>query len=210
MNNSKAITNYLNSLYIETKCFLNYTNDYELLIAVVLSAQCKDDQVNKATKILFNKYKSLVELKNANGSDIEEIIKFLGLYKNKAEYIKQISKILLEKYNGVVPNTKSELIKLPGVGNKTANVILIELFDKQEFPVDTHINRISKRLGIARDFDNILIVENKLKRYFNKYNYKKLHHQLILFGRNICNSRNPKCQLCKLNNICVYFNSIHH
>lgn len=207
--NADFIVKYLNGLYPNPKCFLNYNKDYELLIAVMLSAQTTDIAVNKATYTLFKEFDTLDKLANANIIDIEQHIKFLGLYKNKSKNIIKIAKVLLDEYNGKVPDKKEELTKLPGVGNKTANVVLIEIFKRQEFPVDTHINRIAKRLGIADENDGILKVEDKLKVYFKDYDFIKLHHQIILFGRNICLAKKPKCEQCKLSNICRFLEKIN-
>lgn len=209
--NKKAdfIYKYLTITFPDAKCFLNYSKDYELVIAVMLSAQTTDKAVNKVTDVLFKKYESLQELANADIVDVENCIKSLGLYKNKAKNIIGISKKLIDDFNGVVPDNKNDLMKLPGVGNKTANVVLIELFKKEEFPVDTHINRIAKRLGIAEDFDDISVVEDKLKSFFKNYSYINLHHQIILFGRNICNAKNPKCQNCGLKTICKYHEKLN-
>ncbi len=205
---AKEIVDYLGSLFTNPKCFLNYNKDYELLIAVMLSAQTTDVSVNKATETLFKEFDSLNKLANADIKEIEKHIKFLGLYKNKSKNIIEISKTLLNNYNGIVPNDKNELVKLPGVGNKTANVVLVELFKKQEFPVDTHINRIAKRLGIAWENDDILTVEKKLKDFFKDFDFIRLHHQIILFGRNICSAKKPRCDECKISKLCEFYKKI--
>lgn len=205
-NNAELIVSYLNEILSDAHCELNYTKEYELVIAVMLSAQTTDKAVNIVTKKLFSKYDSLEKIANAELVDIENEIKALGLYKVKAKNIIGIAKILLEKYNGIVPENKSDLITLPGVGNKTANVVRIELFKLQEFPVDTHIKRISKRLNIANENDDVDIIELKLKTYFKGYDYIKLHHQIIFFGRYYCVAKNPKCDGCKLKDICIKHN----
>lgn len=205
-NNSELIVNYLNNLYPEVKCFLNYSKDYELLIAVMLSAQTTDKAVNSVTSVLFSKYKTLKSLGSARVFDVEEIIKSIGMYKVKAKNVVDIANGLLTKFNGVVPSNKEDLMSLPGVGNKTANVVLNELYKKEEFPVDTHIFRFSKRLNIAKESDDVIVAEEKLKKYFENYSFYKLHHQIILFGRNICNAKKPNCKNCGLVNICKYKN----
>ena len=207
-SNANIYIDYLESKFPDATCFLNYSKDYELLIAVMLSAQTTDKKVNEATKVLFNKFDSLEKLQNADVLEIEKIIKPLGLAKTKSQNCAGIAGFLIKNYDSKVPNNKEELMKLPGVGNKTANVVLIELFDAYEFPVDTHIARISKRLGIAKDDDNVLIIEEKLKKFFPKENWKKLHHQLILFGRNICDARKPKCNECGLKDYCKFYKSL--
>lgn len=203
--NKLLIEEYFNELLPSAKCELNYNKDYELLIAVTLSAQVTDKKVNKVTEVLFNKYKNLDELNSASIEDIEEIIKELGLYKAKANAIKDITNKLINNFNYKVPDDKKDLMSMKGVGNKVANVILIELFDRYEFPVDTHVFRVSKRLNIANKNDSIEVVEEKLKKTFEKEKYKKLHHQFIHFGRYYCLARNPKCENCKLKNICEYY-----
>ena len=202
MNKNKDILNYLNEVVPNPVCELNYNKDYELLIAVMLSAQTKDARVNKVTKVLFSKYDSLEKLKNASIKDIENIIKELGNYHKKAEGVINIAKILDEKYNGKVVNNREILESLPMVGRKTTNVVLSELFNEPTIAVDTHVERVSKRLGIAKKDDDVLKVEEKLKRNFDKDIWGRLHKQLVLFGRYHCTSRNPSCDNCKLKKYC--------
>lgn len=196
------IFNYIDSLFPNAKCELFYSKDYELVIAVMLSAQTTDKAVNKVTSILFNKYKTLEELDNASFEDIENIIKPLGLAKNKTKNIKEITHILLTKYNGLVPSDKEELTLLPGVGNKTAGVIRAEYFNIPELPVDTHILRISKRLNICKNSDSPIETETKLKKMISRENWIKTHHQLIHFGRYFCKAISPKCHECKIKEYC--------
>ena len=202
MNKNKDILNYLNEVVPNPVCELNYNKDYELLIAVMLSAQTKDARVNKVTKVLFSKYDSLEKLKNASIKDIENIIKELGNYHKKAEGVINIAKILEEKYDGKVVNNREILESLPMVGRKTTNVVLSELFNEPTIAVDTHVERVSKRLGIAKKDDDVLKVEEKLKRNFDKDIWGRLHKQLVLFGRYYCTSRNPSCDNCKLKKYC--------
>ena len=202
MNKKKDILDYLNEVVPNPVCELNYNKDYELLIAVMLSAQTKDARVNKVTKVLFSKYDNLEKLKNASIKDIESIIKELGNYHKKAEGVINIAKILDEKYDGKVVDNRKALESLPMVGRKTTNVVLSELFNEPTIAVDTHVERVSKRLGIAKKDDDVLEVEEKLKRNFDKDIWGRLHKQLVLFGRYHCTSRNPSCDNCKLKKYC--------
>lgn len=196
------IKNYLNELYPFARCELNYTTPFELLIAVMLSAQTTDASVNKVTPILFSKYKDASSLAKANLSDVENIIKSIGLYKNKAKNIIATSKIIDEVYKGNVPSNMEELTSLPGVGRKTANVMLVEGFKIPAFPVDTHVERVSKRLGIAKANDSVETVERKITKLFAKKDYGLLHHQFIFFGRYFCKAIKPNCENCIFLNRC--------
>lgn len=196
------IIEYLDELFPNPKCELNYNKDYELLLAVMLSAQTKDARVNKVTKVLFNKYDSLKKLKEANIKDIENIIKELGNYHKKSEAIINIAKILDEKYNGKVVNNRKVLENLPMVGRKTTNVVLSELFNEPTIAVDTHVERVSKRLGLVKKDDDVIKIEEKLKRKFDKNIWSKLHKQFVLFGRYYCTSKKPSCNKCKLQIYC--------
>ena len=201
-NKSLSVINYLDEILPDVGCELNYHKDYELLIAVVLSAQTTDKSVNLVTPVLFNKYQTLEELAHADVKDVEEIIKSIGLYKNKAKNIVELSKVLVEKYDSRVPEDKEVLVTLPGVGNKTACVTRLELFKADELPVDTHVARIAKRLGYAKKNDEPIVIENKLKKAFPKERWGKLHHQFIHFGRYHCTAKNPVCENCKIKAIC--------
>lgn len=202
MNKEKDILNYLNEIIPNPVCELNYNKDYELLLAVMLSAQTKDARVNKVTKVLFNKYDSLKKLKEANIKDIENIIKELGNYHKKSEAVINIAKILDEKYNGKVVNNRKVLENLPMVGRKTTNVVLSELFNEPTIAVDTHVERVSKRLGLVKKDDDVIKIEEKLKRKFDKNIWSKLHKQFVLFGRYYCTSKKPSCNKCKLQMYC--------
>ncbi len=201
MNN---ITNYLDSIIPNPKCELNYNKDYELLIAVMLSAQTTDKRVNMVTAILFDKYKDIKALKDADVHDIESIIKPIGTYHIKAKNIIQIASRLFTEKNGIVPNDRKFLETLPGVGRKTTNVVLSNLFNTPCIAVDTHVSRVSKRLGIAKENDDVLTIEKKLNKTFKKEQLNRLHHQLVLFGRYYCKAKNPECVNCGLKNICTY------
>ena len=198
----QTIIDYLDYLFPNPRCELNYNLDYELLIAVMLSAQTTDKRVNMVTSILFDKYPSLKEIKNADIEDIKSIIKPIGTFNKKAENIKLISSRLLDDYNGVVPNNREYLESLPGVGRKTTNVVLANLFNEPLIAVDTHVKRVSVRLGLAKDSDDVLIIEKKLMKKFPKDKLVSLHHQLVLFGRYHCKAINPDCTNCKLKDIC--------
>ena len=199
------LLDYLDELFPSAKCELFYSKDYELVIAVMLSAQTTDKSVNLVTPILFKKYPSLDALNNAPLEDIEETIKQIGLYKNKAKNLKGIVKDLIERFNYRVPSDKEELMTLPGVGNKTAGVIRAEIFQIPDLPVDTHILRIAKRLNLAKKDDEPIDVERKLKKIIPEERWIKSHHQLIHFGRYFCTARSPQCQNCKISDMCINY-----
>ena len=202
-NNAKLIMNSLESLFPNAKCELKHRSNFQLLVAVVLSAQTTDDKVNNVTAILFEKYPNAEELSKAKLEDIEKIIKPIGLYHNKAVNIINLSKILCEKYNGKVLNDRQILESLPGVGRKTCNVVLSNCFNVPAFAVDTHVSRVSKRLGIANIDDDPNKIEEKLMNYFPRDMWGKLHHQFIFFGRYKCKSLKPDCSDCPLKKICT-------
>ena len=196
------VSEFIDSLFPDAKCELFYSKDYELVIAVMLSAQTTDKAVNNVTSVLFKKHPTLKALDEAPLEDIEECIKSLGLYKNKAKNIKGIAHILLKEFNGILPNDKKTLQRLPGIGNKSAGVIRCEVFKIPDLPVDTHIIRISNRLGIAKKGDEPIDIEMKLKRLIPEDKWIKSHHQLIHFGRYFCTARSPKCEECKIRKYC--------
>ena len=204
LDKTKIIREYFDELLPSASCELNYNSDYGFLLAVMLSAQCTDKKVNIVTEKLFSKYKTLSELNDAPLEEIEEFLKPLGLFKNKAKNLKEITNDLLNKFNGVVPSSKEDLMFLKGVGNKTSNVVRIELFKIPEFPVDTHVFRVSKRLGLAAEEDDVYEVESKLKEIFPSDSWILLHHQFIHFGRYYCKAKSPSCLNCKLRGICTY------
>ena len=203
MKKMSNIDLYLDELFPNPKCELNYNNDYELLIAIVLSAQSTDKRVNTVTPIIFNRYNSLKALKKASIEDLESIIRPVGSFRKKASYIKNIAIILDEEYNGVVPMDRDLLIKLPGVGRKTANVFLSEFYNIPAIAVDTHVERVSKRLKLSSRNDDVLKIEKKLEKYFSKDVWAKRHLQLVLFGRYFCKAIKPECRDCKLKDICI-------
>jgi endonuclease-3 len=204
MITSKKIIDYLENLYPDARCELEYNKDYELLIATVLSAQCTDKRVNKVTKELFSKY-DIFSLSNASLKDIEDIIYPVGSYTKKAFYIKNIAISLVRDYNGTIPNNRVYLESLPGVGRKTCNVVLSNLYNEATIAVDTHVSRVSKRLGLASSADSVWQIEQKLMAFFPKKKWSRLHHQLVLFGRYNCKSINPICYNCKLKKYCSYY-----
>ena len=204
MNKVEVIEKCLDDMFKDPNCELNYHNDYELLIAIVLSAQTTDKRVNNVTSILFDRYKNLEELSNADIKDIENILRPLGSFRKKALYVKEIAGILFLDYDGKVPIKRKELEAMPGVGRKTVNVFLGEFYNIPTIAVDTHVERVSKRLGLAKDSDDVRCVEEKLKRKFKREDWAKRHLQLVLFGRYHCKAVSPNCDVCKLKDICKY------
>ena len=200
----KMIEEYLDELYPNPRCELNYTKDYELLLATMLSAQTTDKRVNEVTKVLFKKYPTLKALATANIKDIQDIIRPIGTYHKKSENLIEIAKRLEEDYHGKLPNNREYLESLKGVGRKTANVLLSNIFNVPCIAVDTHVARVSKRLNLAKEKDDVLTIEKKITKKFKKEDLCKRHHQLVLFGRYHCLARNPKCEECKLKTICKY------
>lgn len=195
---------YLDELFPEPKCELNYSKDYELLLAIVMSAQTTDKRVNKVTQILFEKYPSIKTLSEASISDIEDIIREIGTYRRKSVYIKEICSKLVSDGLDYVPNDRKYIESLPGVGRKTANVFLSNIYNEAAIAVDTHVSRVSKRLGLANKNDDVSMVEVKLMKKVPKDKWSKMHHQMVLFGRYYCKAMRPMCDSCKLKNICKY------
>lgn len=194
----------LNEVIPNPKCELNFKNNFELLIAVMLSAQCTDKRVNQVTEQLFKKYNTPKDFANLGLEELEKEIYSCGFYHNKAKNIISMSKNLIENFNGEVPNNREQLESLSGVGRKTANVVLSVGFNQNTIAVDTHVLRVSKRLGLTKS-SNPLVVEKDLMKGFNENDWGKLHHMLILFGRYYCKSQNPKCENCKLKKYCIKF-----
>lgn len=199
------IEEYLEELYSDSRCELNYNKDYELLIAVVLSAQTTDKRVNQVTSVLFDKYPDIYSLSKADVSDLIEIVRPLGTASRKGVFVYEIANILVDKFDGKVPNNRKALEAMPGVGRKTANVVLSNLFDVPCIAVDTHVSRVSKRLSLAKEEDSVEEIEIKLKRKFKRENWSKRHHQMVLFGRYNCKAKNPDCFNCKIKDICKYY-----
>ena len=194
----------IEKLFPNASCELVYHNLFELLIAVMLSAQTTDKSVNLVTPNLFNKYPTALDLSNAEYDDVKSIIARLGLSSNKAKNIIATSKMLVEKYNGIVPSKLEELITLPGVGRKTANVVLSEGYKIPRIAVDTHVERVSKRLGIVSDSASVLDVEQTLMKLIDEPLWHKSHHLLLFFGRYFCLAKKPNCENCFYKNKCSY------
>lgn len=200
---SDEVREKLDKFIPNPRCELVYSKDYELLIATLLSAQSTDKRVNEVTKILFSKY-DIFSLSKASLKDIENIIYPVGTYKRKAIYIKELCKSLIKDYNGIVPNNREYLESLPGVGRKTTNVVLSLLYNVPTMPVDTHVARVSKRLNIVNENDDVSIIEDKLMNFFPQASWNRIHHQLVLFGRYTCKSKNPECAKCPFRQKCIY------
>ncbi len=196
------IVEILKNTYPDAKCSLDFTTPFEMLVAVILSAQCTDERVNKTTPALFSKYSTPEDFANMPLEELENFIHPCGFYKNKAKNIKATAQIIVDKYDGKVPETMEELMDLPGVGRKTANVVMLEAFDKpQGIAVDTHCKRISNKIGFSNEKEPEKIEQDLLKIIPKEY-YKDMNHILIWHGRNTCVARNPKCEMCTINKYC--------
>jgi endonuclease-3 len=200
------ILSVLEEMFPNAECELNHTNSFELIVAVALSAQTTDKSVNSITKGLFEKYKGPQDFIDADIEEIEQDLRRIGLYKNKARNLKNMSELLVKNFNGIVPSSQIELESLPGVGRKTANVVLSVWFNVPRIAVDTHVERVSKRLKLAYNNDSVRQVEEKLMRKIPKNKWSDTHHKMIFFGRYHCTARNPKCDGCKLKKICRFPN----
>ena len=200
-NISSIVYEKLSNLIENPVCELNFTNAFELIIAVVLSAQCTDKRVNLVTPVLFKKYPDCFALANANLEDLEKIIKSCGMYKTKAKHIKELAGQLAKDYNGQVPSDRERLESLSGVGRKTANVVLAVGFNIPAIPVDTHLIRVSNRLGLTTSEDP-RIIEKDLEELFPKEKWNEIHHLLLLFGRYHCKAIKPNCENCVLCKYC--------
>ena len=196
----QRIVDYFDLIIPNPKCELNYNKDYELVIATMLSAQTTDKRVNMVTSVLFERYDSLEKLANANIEDIKNIIRPIGTFNKKASNVIATALKLLDY--GYVPNDREFLESLSGVGRKTTNVVLSNLYNENVIAVDTHVNRVAIRLKIAKENDNVNVVEKKLMKFFDGYDLSRLHHQLVLFGRYFCKAKNPSCESCCLKDIC--------
>ncbi|MYL42006.1 endonuclease III [Virgibacillus salexigens] len=192
----------MKKMFPDAQCELEHKNPFELVIAVLLSAQCTDTLVNKVTKELFKKYKTPEDYLAVTLEELQQDIRSIGLYRNKAKNIRKLCTMLLEEYGGIVPQTKAELVKLAGVGRKTANVVASVAFNEPAIAVDTHVERVSKRLGICKWKDSVTEVEETLMRKVPRDEWSVTHHRMIFFGRYHCKSRNPNCPECPLLEIC--------
>lgn len=206
MGNYKMIIMMLEKEYNGMGCALNYNSPFELLVATMLSAQTTDVTVNKATNVLFEKYNKPEDFAAITTEELESYIKSCGFYKNKAKNIIEASKKIQEEYSGKVPDTLEELIKLPGVGRKTANVVLSNAFDKDAIAVDTHVFRVSNRIGLANAKDAYKTEEQLMENIPKEY-WSRAHHWLIWHGRKICTARKPKCDNCPIKSLCNYNSS---
>ena len=202
MINKELLFSYLDEKYPDAHCELVYSKDYELLIAVMLSAQTTDKSVNQATAILFKKYPTVEELAKAELSDVEFIIRHLGMYQVKAKNVIKIAQILVSQYGGKVPHDAEALLAMPGVGNKTKNCVFGELYNDPVLAVDTHMQRVAKRLGIADEKDSVEKIEQKYMSFIPKERVVKTNHQIIWFGRYFCKALSPECANCKLKQFC--------
>ena len=202
--NIKKILDILEQTYPDAECELNYTSAFELLIATILSAQCTDVRVNKVTAELFKKYNKPEDFAKLSTAEISEEIKSCGLYKSKAQKIKETSVILCSNYGGEVPDKMEELVKLPGVGRKTANVVLSNAFGVDAIAVDTHVLRVSNRIGLVKT-DTPEKTEFELMKVLPKKRWSKAHHLIIFHGRRICKARKPECNVCPIVEYCDYY-----
>lgn len=200
------VIDVLKKIYPDAKPGLKFKNAFELLIATILSAQCTDKRVNIVTDRLFKKYKTPEDFLKLKYEELENEIKECGLYRNKSKNILDTCRILCEKYDGRVPDSINDLMSLPGVGRKTANVVLSNAFLKDAIAVDTHVFRVSNRIGLA-DSNDVLATEIQLMDIIPQNLWSKSHHLLIYHGRNICMARKPKCDKCPVNHICLYYKS---
>ncbi len=209
MNNNDIIKiiEILKNTYPDAKCSLDFTTPFEMLVAVILSAQCTDERVNKTTPALFSKCSTPKDFVDIDILELENLIHPCGFYKNKAKNIKATAKIIVDNYDGNVPQTMEELMSLPGVGRKTANVVMLEAFNMpQGIAVDTHCKRISNKIGFSNEKEPEKI-EKDLLRIIPKEYYKDMNHILIWHGRNTCIARNPKCETCSINKYCKEYNN---
>lgn len=206
MNKKTALKIYeiLDNHIPNPKSELNYSNTFELLVAVILSAQCTDKRVNLVTAELFKRYNKPKHFATMSQEELERLIFSTGFYKNKAKSIILSSQKILSEFNGQVPNNLNDLMSLPGVGKKTANVILIVGFNTPAIPVDTHVFRVSNRIGLVKA-KNVVATEMQLEKLYDKKYYAKLHHLLILHGRYTCVARKPKCEVCPVRDYCEYY-----
>jgi len=192
----------ISRLFPDARCELRYSNSYELLMAIMLSAQTTDESVNRITPGLFSAYRTVNALAEAPLFAIEEKILHLGLYKNKARFLRETCREIRDRFGGVIPSTQAELESLPGVGRKTANVYLAEWHHIPRIAVDTHVHRISLRLGFAEEKDSLETVERRLMDAFPPERWIEMHHKLIFFGRYFCRAKNPSCPNCPLLDLC--------
>lgn len=203
---AKEVIRILEETFPDAKAELDFTNPFELLIATILSAQCTDVRVNKTTAVLFKELKSPMDYIKLTEAELGERIKSCGFYNTKSKSILATCRILIDKHDGIVPDNMEDLIQLPGVGRKTANVVLSNAFDVPAIAVDTHVFRVSNRIGLAKS-DNVEDTEEDLMGIINKNMWSKAHHLLIFQGRRICKARKPMCDQCPLTDYCIFYKS---
>ena len=208
LNKMKTTLNYsenLSRLTALKELQMEEDNDpFKILIGTILSARSRDENTSKIVRKLFQKYKNVIELANADLNDIKSIIHSIGFYNTKSERIKQVSKIIVEKFHGIVPNQIEDLLGLPGVGRKTANCVLVYAFNKPAIPVDIHVHRISNRIGIVKT-QNVKRTEEELIKIVDKEYWLILNNIFVMYGQNICLPIRPKCQMCNLKDICNFY-----
>ncbi|WP_127586555.1 endonuclease III [Paenibacillus koleovorans] len=198
----RHILDTIAGMFPDAHCELTHSNPFELTIAVLLSAQCTDETVNKVTATLFQKYKSPADYLAVPLEELEQDIRRIGLFRNKAKNIQALCALVLERHDGEIPEKHEQLVELPGVGRKTANVVMSNAFGVPAIAVDTHVERVSKRLGLADADDSVLQVEQKLMKQVPREEWTITHHRLIFFGRYHCKAQNPQCPVCPLLDSC--------
>ncbi|ASS65201.1 MULTISPECIES: endonuclease III [unclassified Paenibacillus] len=198
----RRILDTMAEMFPDAHCELNHANPFELTIAVLLSAQCTDETVNRVTADLFQKYRVPEDYLAVDLEELQQDIRRIGLFRNKAANIQKLCRILLDRYGGEIPERHDQLTELPGVGRKTANVVVSNAFGVPAIAVDTHVERVSKRLGLAKQEDSVLEVEKKLMRKVPREEWTLTHHRFIFFGRYHCKAQQPKCDICPLLDMC--------
>ena len=202
--NKSEVVNQLKKDYPNPRCELSFASDYQLVVAVILSAQCTDKRVNQTTPALFKKYPTVFDLAKADLSDVEAIIKPCGFFKNKAKNIVNMAKSVVSNFDGKIPSDKNALKSLAGVGEKTANVVLANAFNITAIAVDTHVFRVSNRIGLA-NANKVAKTQAQLEKTIDKNDWIDMHHSLVLHGRNVCKAIKPKCEICNLSKNCKFY-----
>lgn len=204
MRTTSEILDILEEMFPDARCELVHRNVYELIVSVILSAQATDVSVNKVTPVLFKRYPDVTSLAKGDIREIENCIKNIGLYHNKARMIKEMAQICVDRFQSEIPVKRKDLQLLPGVGRKTANVVLSVWYEVPAIAVDTHVERISKRLYLAKPEDSVIKVEEKLRRKIARTRWNRAHHLFIFFGRYFCKAKNPQCDMCPFKEHCRY------
>ncbi|MDP3306347.1 MAG: endonuclease III [Erysipelotrichaceae bacterium] len=204
MRTTAEILDILEEMFPDAQCELVHRNVYELIVSVILSAQATDVSVNKVTPALFKRYPDVTSLAKGDIREIENCIKNIGLYHNKARMIKEMAQICVARFQGEIPSKRKDLQLLPGVGRKTANVVLSVWYEVPAIAVDTHVERISKRFYLAKPEDSVIKVEEKLRRKIERTRWNRAHHLFIFFGRYFCKAKNPQCDMCPFKEQCRY------